>query len=160
MPNLETGRSGLYLERQSMDFGGFRWSPDGRWLSFVAMQGARSRLYIAPFTGDEGPAENTWVPITDGSTMDKTPNWSPDGHLIYLLSGRDGFLLCLGCIPSIVELRNQPERPAVFHSHSARLSLRNASLDSQRVSVARDKIVFNTGEISSNIWMAELAEKN
>ena len=46
----------------------------------------------------------------------------------------------------------------VFHSHGARLSLRNVNVDSQVISVAHDKIVFNMGEITGNIWMTELEQ--
>jgi len=45
---------------------------------------------------------------------------------------------------------------AVFHSHGARVSLRNANWVGQGLSVARDKIVFNQGEITGNIWMTEI----
>jgi len=45
---------------------------------------------------------------------------------------------------------------AVFHAHGSRLSLRKANLVSQEMSVARDKIVFNQGEITGNIWVTEL----
>jgi hypothetical protein len=34
--------------------------------------------------------------------------------------------------------------------------MRNANIVSQEISVARDKIVFNQGEITGNIWMTEL----
>ena len=44
---------------------------------------------------------------------------------------------------------------AAIHSHGARLSSRNADLVRQDFSVARDKIVFNQGEITGNIWMTE-----
>ena len=37
-----------------------------------------------------------------------------------------------------------------------RLSIRNANLVPQDFSVARDKIVFNQGEITGNIWMTEM----
>src|SRR5262249_19140159 len=76
MHNLETGKSGLYLEGKSSGLACFRWSYDSRWLVFSAFQGVRSRVYVAPFA-DEGPAENTWIPITDGSTREDKTDWSP-----------------------------------------------------------------------------------
>jgi hypothetical protein len=48
---------------------------------------------------------------------------------------------------------------AVFYSHGARLSIENANGVSQELSVARDKIVLNLGEITGNVWMTELQEK-
>jgi len=83
-------------------------------------------------------------------------HWSPDGRWIYALSNRDGFQ-CIWAFP----LDEQTKRPAgppvaAIHSHGARLSIRNANLVPQDFSVARDKIVFNQGEITGNIWMTEI----
>lgn len=65
---------------------------------------------------------------------------------------RDGFY-CIWAYP-IDSLTKRPagKPQAVFHSHGARQSMRNANLSSQGVSVARDKIVFNQGEVTGNIW--------
>jgi hypothetical protein len=35
----------------------------------------------------------------------------------------------------------------------------NMSLPDLDISIAHDKIVFNLGELTGNIWMTELAEK-
>jgi hypothetical protein len=45
-----------------------------------------------------------------------------------------------------------------LHAHGARLSLRNANWVSQGLSVSRDRIVFNQGEITGNIWMTEIRD--
>ena len=162
MHDLETGKSSLFLERPPTDLYEFRWSPDGRWLSFATSDpqgGDNRRVYVAPFTGDVAPGEDSWIPITDGSTFDDKLRWSPNGNWIYALSNRDGFR-CIWAYRLDPQSRKPAGAPlAVFHSHSARLSVRNANLVSQELSVARDKIVLNLGEITGNIWMTELQEK-
>jgi hypothetical protein len=40
---------------------------------------------IPPLTNDRGPSETAWIPITDGSTKDELPGWSPDGNWIYVI---------------------------------------------------------------------------
>ena len=119
-------------------------------------QSSRSTLYVAPFAGDQGPSETAWIPITDGSTKEEAPKWSPDGHWIYSFSNRDGFD-CIWASP----VDPHTKRPsgsavAVFHSHGSRLSLRNANQISREMSVAMNRIVFNQGEITGNIWMTEI----
>ena len=95
MTNLETGTRSLFLEIPGKSLYQFRWSPDSRWIVFQAENSKQyvghSTLYVAPFTGDDGPSETAWIPITDGSTKEELPRWSSDGNSIYALSNRDGF---------------------------------------------------------------------
>jgi Tol biopolymer transport system component/tRNA A-37 threonylcarbamoyl transferase component Bud32 len=159
MTNLETGNRSLFLESPGRSVYSFRWSPDSRWIVFQAeSEAGRSQLYVAPFTNDQGPSETAWIPITDGSTKEESPKWSPDGNWIYSFSNRDAFN-CIWAYP----LDPGTKRPsgkavAVFHSHGSRLSLRNANQISREMSVARDRIVFNQGEITGNIWMTEIPQ--
>src|SRR5687767_13488500 len=112
----------------------FRWSPDGRWILFKADTAGRSRPYVVPFSGDDGPAEDTWIPLTDGSTWEGHHDWSPDGRWIYVLSNLDGFR-CVWAYPVDALTRRPAGSPvAVFHSHGARISLRNANSVSQGLS--------------------------
>ena len=45
---------------------------------------------------------------------------------------------------------------AIQHFHSRGLSWRNLYLGAPDISVARDKIVFNLGEHSGNVWLTDL----
>jgi Tol biopolymer transport system component len=156
--NLETGKRGVFLEHPGKDLHQVHWSPDGRWIVFVASQTTRSQLYVAPLASDQGPSETAWIPITDGSTREIKPSWSPDGNWIYLFSSRDGFR-CLWAHPLDPHTKRPAGNPvAVLHAHGSRVSLSNANAVSQEMSVARDKIVFNQGEITGNIWMTELPD--
>jgi Tol biopolymer transport system component len=154
--NVEAKTSRVFLAQSHTNLYDFALSPDGRWVVFKTELAHRSRTYVAAFNPDQGPPENTWIPITDGSTVETANHWSPDGRWIYAFSTRDGFR-CLWAYP-VDSQTKRPDGPpvAVFHAHGARLSLRNASVLSQQLSVARDKIVFNQGEITGNIWMTEI----
>ena len=152
--------SRVFLERRNEDIYDVTLSPDGRWVAFKIEAARRSHTYVAPFRENESPREDTWIRITDGSSLDTHLRWSPDGAWIYALSDRDGFR-CIWGYP----LDPQTKRPAgapvaVFHAHRARLSLGNANIVSQYLSVARDRIVFNQGEITGNIWMTQVRDEN
>lgn len=159
MLNLETGKQSVFLESPGKNLYGFDWSPDDRWMVFQAESEANwSRLYIAPFTGDQGPPETDWIPITGDSTGYSSPSWSPNGSWIYSVSNQDGFD-CIWAHP-LDPLTKKPsgKAVAVFHSHGSRQSLRNANGVSRTISVAMDRIVFNQGEITGNIWMTEIPQ--
>ena len=154
--NVETRESRVFLQQPNEGLFNFDWSQDGQWLVFFARAASRSRIYVAPFGEDRAPAEDTWIPITDGSTYEDKIRWSPEGGWIYSLSDRDGFY-CLWAYPVDRQTKKPAGPPvAVFHAHGARLSLRNANLVSADLSVAHDKVIFNQGEITGNIWMTEL----
>jgi Tol biopolymer transport system component len=104
-----------------------RFSPDDRWVSFNATEPGQSRVFVAPVRDQGTIPEQEWITIADTGWDDK-PRWSPDGNTLYLISERDGFR----CIWA---QRQDPEteRPVgpsleVYHSHSARRSLLNASI--------------------------------
>jgi Tol biopolymer transport system component len=158
MYNLETGGASLFLERPQVDLLDFQWSPDGRRLAFLTRnpQGL-SRVFTAPYSGDQGPREDSWIPVTDGSSLQDKLCWSHNGDWIYSLSDRDGFQ-CIWAYPADPTRKPAGAPVAVFHSHGTRLSIRNANLVSQGISVGKDKLVFNMGEITGNIWMTKLPE--
>jgi hypothetical protein len=113
-------------------------------------------LYVAPVQEGVTP-ESEWRAITSGEFSDDKPRFSPDGNLLYFTSNRDGFV-CLWA--QRLDPGKNPIGPAlaIHHLHSARLSMLNMSLPDLDISVAHDKIVFNLGELTGNIWMTELGE--
>jgi Tol biopolymer transport system component len=131
-------------------------SPDGRWLSFIAHASPRSRVYVTPFRPGQQHVRSAWIAVTDGASLDDTPRWSPDGRAIYFISERDGFRCIWSQSLDFVTKRPNGSPVGVFHSHSARRSLLNVRLGVLSIAVASDKVVFNMGERTGNIWMATL----
>ena len=133
-----------------------RLSSDGSWIVF---NGRRDRLapaqvIVAKVQGSVVAGEKDWIVISqDGDS----PNWSPDANLLYFRSDRDGS-------PCLWAQRLDPatKRPVgpplgIQHFHTKGLSWRNLYLGPTGLAVARDKVVFNLGEHSGNIWMTQLA---
>jgi Tol biopolymer transport system component/DNA-binding winged helix-turn-helix (wHTH) protein len=66
-----------------------RFSPDQRWISFIAVDRADarvSRVYVVPASG------GAWHALTEGRWYDDKPHWSPDSRTLYFLSDRNGLL--------------------------------------------------------------------
>ncbi len=133
------------------------FSPDDRWIAFVAvMDSSRAAIFVAPYQSEKVIKETDWIVVTDRSTWNDKPRWSPDGNLLYFVSSRDGFL-CLWA-QRLDRMTKRPQGPPfnVYHFHQTRNSLANQGVGLLSTSVARDKIVFSLEEITGNIWMTEL----
>jgi len=132
-------------------------SSDGRWISFHAqMSPLRRQIFIVPLRDGKAPQESEWIPVTDGSGLDREAFWSPDGNSLYFLSERDGSR----CI-WVQRLEPKTKRPLgrafpVYHSHSSHRSLMNlTNSGAAGPAVSRGKLVFAQREITGNIWMIE-----
>ncbi len=68
------------------------WSPDGRWIAFTSgnvgwvqrWNIALSSLWLVPSGGGKA------IQLTDGTTMDQSPVWAPDGRRMLFVSNRGG----------------------------------------------------------------------
>ena len=158
--DVPTGQKSRLLYHSSPQI---NFSADGHWITFVRqpvpgdVSPTGSRMFIAPYKS-ETIQEEEWIPLSDGSSWDDKPRWSPNGNLVYFVSDRDGF----ACIWA-QKLDPRTKRPregafAVYHSHESRCSIRNQGYGGLEISVARDKIVFSMVEHTGNIWTAKLEE--
>ncbi|MEO8483518.1 MAG: winged helix-turn-helix domain-containing protein [Acidobacteriota bacterium] len=77
----------LLSSSERLDMMQQRFSPNQRWISFIAVapgDHSVATIYVMPATGGE------WTPITDGASYDDKPRWSPDGRTLYFISNREG----------------------------------------------------------------------
>lgn len=133
------------------------FSPDEKWITCVRVLpgGQTASVLIGPATGDWPIPVSALKPIGDGTTWDDKPRFSPDGHLLYFTSERDGYR-CLWA-QHLDPMTGEPEGApfAVYQGHSSRRSMLNVGLSPLEIAVGPDKIVFVQGEVTGNIWMAE-----
>ena len=151
--HLPTGQKVELIRHRSYSLYQPQFSPDDRFIAFLAQTGqGRSRIYVTRFRGMERVDPSEWIPITAGDLSDDKPRWSPDGNLMYFTSNRDGFM----CIWA-QRLEPDTKHPVgaafeVHHFHTSRRSLANVGLGPLEISVARNALVFNLGEVTGNIW--------
>ena len=147
--------------RQSPDLilSSSRFSRDGKWVAFHALRNATNsaQIWIAPL-GSGLPAPQTdWIPVTDGSKLERDPAWSADGRFLYYVSERDGFR-CIWARP-LNPLTKRPagEAFAVRHFHSARFSLRHVGSQGflTGLTAGEGALVFSMGELKGNVWLEE-----
>jgi serine/threonine protein kinase len=130
-------------------------SSDGHWLSFNARANrfAPARVIVAAVQGSRLADEQEWIEVTEDG---EAPSWSPQANLLYFWSNRDGSP-CLWAQRLEATTKRPRDSPLLIqHFHSRGLSWRNLYLGAPSIAVARDKIIFNLGEHTGNIWMTRL----
>ncbi len=135
-------------------------SRDDRWVAFNAVRSGRSRLFAAKFRHNLLIPPEEWIAITDETSWDDKPTWSPDGNFLYFISERGDGFRCIWAQRLESETKKPSGDPFVIkHFHNSRLSLKNVDWGSQDMSLARDRLVFCLGEVTGNIWMGQLSQE-
>jgi Tol biopolymer transport system component len=81
---IATGGRPFQVTNEEVHAGQPAWSPDGKYLAYVAEQDENWDIWVVPLSGG-GP-----VRLTEDTAMDWAPAWSPDGSQIAFVSDRDG----------------------------------------------------------------------
>jgi serine/threonine protein kinase len=154
---LKVGSSpnGRWLKHHRYGIYNPRFSPDGAWVAFNARPDrlAPARVFVARVQDSSVALEPDWIAVTDDGDA---PGWSPQGGLLYFWSDRDGSpcLWAQRLDPSTKRAAGPPIN--IRHFHSRGLSWKNLYLGAPDLAVVRDRIVFNLGEHTGNVWMTEL----
>ncbi len=156
--NLKTRQKMELLRQKGRAFTQAGFSPDDRWILFLAGAGpGRQQVFVMSYRENAPtPKEDQWIAVTDGLALDSQPRWSPDGSLIYFVSNKDGFR-CIW-VRRVDPNTKQPagEPFAIGHFHSATRSIANIpAVGFIGLGVSQDRIVVNVGASTGNVWMAE-----
>ncbi len=152
---IGSGHNHAWLAHPMNGIYGPRASSDGGWIAFNSRTDrlAPARVFIAKLDQGTVAEEKEWIEISDDGDA---PSWSPRATLLYFWSDRDGSP-CLWA-QRLDPMTKRPSRQpfAIQHFHSRGLSWKNLYLGEPGVAVAHDKIVFNLGEHTGNVWMTEV----
>jgi Tol biopolymer transport system component len=132
-----------------------RLSPDRRWVTFVAVDvagGSGSRVHVVPIDG--GP----WSAITDGSSFDDKPRWSPDGRTIYFVSSRDGWLNVWGRRFDAATGRPEGESFQVT-SFAGQERIMASQMSRLEFGVTDDRLYLPLTETLANIWVLDQVDR-
>jgi hypothetical protein len=115
-------------------------------------------VQVAPFREEAAIRPEDWITIAQDAAQEDRPTWSSDGTTVYYTSFRDGFRCIWAQRLDKTTMRPSGAAVAVYHSHSARVSLRNAGLRHFQIAAAPEKLLFNMGELRGNIWLARFPD--
>jgi dipeptidyl aminopeptidase/acylaminoacyl peptidase len=128
-----------------------RFSPDQRWISFIAVETADarvSRIYVVPASGGE------WRPITEGIWYDDKPHWSRDGRTLYFVSDRQGLLNVWGLRvdPAKGTPIGEPFQVTSFASPRQTIS---PELQRMQIAVTAMRLFLPITETSGELWLLD-----
>jgi Tol biopolymer transport system component len=132
-----------------------RFSPDERWISFMAIDRNRpgtSTLYVMPAAG--GP----WVAVTEGSSYDDKPRWSGDGRTIYFISDRGGPVNLWGrrFDPASGMPVGEPFQATAFDSPARMVP---SELQRAEIAVSADRVFLPLTDTAGDVWVLDLPDR-
>jgi hypothetical protein len=132
-----------------------RFSPDQRWISFIAVNASDagvSTIHTTPAAGGR------WQAVTDGSTYDDKPHWSPDGRILYFVSHRDGVLNVWGRrIDTATGMAIGP----IFQvtSFNSPRQMISPQLSRMQIALTGTRLFLPITDTQSELWMLENVDK-
>ena len=91
-PMMATRPERVILESSGVNFWQARYSPDNRWVSFVAQRMRNPGTVEIGIVAAGSNHATTWTRILEDHVWPDKPRWSPDGRTLYFLSrGADGY---------------------------------------------------------------------
>ena len=137
------------------------FSKDGKWVAFHVSDGKTEvrRVFVMPVRPGYPKVESKdWIPITNGTALDREAVWADDGATIFFLSERDGFRCIWAQRLDPATKQPRGEAYGVLHFHRVYRSLSNVlgSVASIGLTVQANQLVFSLGEIAGNIWIQQV----
>jgi Tol biopolymer transport system component/DNA-binding winged helix-turn-helix (wHTH) protein len=128
-----------------------RFSPDMRWLSFIASDAGRSTVYVMPAAG------GTWIPLTDGRFQEDKLRWAPDSRAVYFVSNRSGFVnVWMRRIDAAGRPTGAITQVTDFTTMKRMIP---QSLGGMEFAVTPDRLVLPLSEASSRVWVLDAVDR-
>ena len=131
-----------------------RFSPDQRWISFIAANAVNAGISNINIVAAQG---GDWIRISDGKYFDDKPRWSPDGRILYFMSNRTGFFNVWGIHidPATAHPQGEPFRVTTFENPSQMIMTDVRIMD---MALTANQLMLPITETSGGIWILENVE--
>ena len=150
---IATAPERILAESSDVNFWQARYSPDHRWVSFVAQRLHRSGTVEIGIVAESSNRATTWTRIAGDHISPDKPRWSPDGRTLYFLSqGPDGYFNLWGVAidPARGEQSGKPFQVTHLGSPRWRIDPDMARAD---MDVASGKLVLPMQSVKGSIWL-------
>ncbi|MFN7933868.1 MAG: protein kinase [Bryobacteraceae bacterium] len=150
-------RESLVAKRRQMQLLSPVFSHDMRWIALHTRNSEVTRqIHILPFHENRESLPQEWIPITDDKGLERDPEWSPDGNLLYWQTDRDGFRCFIAQKLDPATKRPVGEPFFVQHFHDPSRSLQFfANTGASSPTIAPDRMYYAIGERTGNVWLMQ-----
>ena len=135
-----------------------RFSPNGRWISFLAVTAGTAVVCVVPSSARNAtPAD--WKCLTDPRIWTDKPRWSSDGKLLYVWR-RHGSFFNVWALPfddARGTVAGAPVQVTQFDSPAHRIWADDLNLAEPSVSGTR--MILPIAEATGSIWMLDNVDK-
>ncbi len=132
-------------------------SPDGRLLAFRRSGSARDAILIAPIAAGQPIPARAWLELVAPEADARPVGWSPDGALVYFVSGRDGTRCLYAQRVDRATGARTGEPFAVRHFHSGGRNVYrsggNVLSTGPANAIAGGFFFYDISDLSGNIWI-------
>jgi dipeptidyl aminopeptidase/acylaminoacyl peptidase len=154
--SLEDGHEDTVLSFDGMAILDCDLSPDDGWLLVqVGKPDGTVAILAHPIT-DQPSGAGAPVVIAEDTEWHGTPRWSADGGTVYFLSDRDDFICVWGQHVDPATKAPFDEPFAVVHRHTSQMNTMRDFRRAWTFEVSEDRLVFNAGEFSGDVFTAML----
>jgi len=152
-PMLATRPERVLLESSGVNFWQARYSPDNRWVSFVAQRMRNPGTVEIGIAAAGSNRATTWTRILEDHVWPDKPRWSPDGRTLYFLSrGADGYFNLWG-VPIDPARGAQTGKPLqVTHFSSPDWHI-DRNMGDAEIGLASGRLVLPMQSVKGSIWL-------
>jgi hypothetical protein len=152
-PMMATRPGRVLVESSGVNFWQARYSPDNRWVSFVAQRMRNPGTVEIGIVAESSNHASTWTRLLEDHVWPDKPRWSPDGRTLYFLSRGAGGYFNLWGVPIDPARGAQAGKPfQVTHFNSPDWHI-EPNMATAGLGLASDRLVLPMQNVKGSIWL-------
>jgi Tol biopolymer transport system component len=143
----------VLLQASGVNFWQASYSPDHRWVSFVAQRMRNAGTVEIGIVAEGSNNATTWTRLLDDHVWPDKPRWSPDGRTLYYLSqGADGYfnLWAVAIDPARGAQAGKPFQVTHFSSPDRHI---DPNMGDGGIGIASGRLVLPMQNVTGSIWL-------
>ena len=152
-PMMATRPERVLLESSGVNFWQARYSPDNRWVSFVAQRMRNPGTVEIGIAAAGSNRATTWTRILEDHVWPDKPRWSPDGRTLYFISrGADGYFNLWGVPIDPARGAQTGKALQVTHFSSPDWHI-DRNIEAAEIGLASGRLVLPMQNVKGSIWL-------